>query len=59
MSQSTGHQMLSGQSLEAAAQAAGHAGLQDGSSGTAKLRAPTPQLTIDQIIGLRRQRWTG
>ena len=68
--------MLSGQTPEAAARAAGVcprtarkwqaryetegvAGLQDRSSRPKTLRKPTPAKTVDQIIALRRQRWTG
>jgi len=38
---------------------AGVAGLQDRSSRPKTLRKPTPVKTVDQIIALRRQRWTG
>ena len=68
--------MLSGQTPEAAARAAGvcprtagkwlarykaegAAGLQDRSSRPKKLRKPTPARTVNRIIALRRQRWTG
>ena len=37
----------------------GPAGLQDRSSRPARLHQPTPQATVDRIIALRRQRWTG
>lgn len=68
--------MLSGQTPEAAARAAGVcprtarkwlarykaegvAGLQDRSSRPTRLRKPTPAKTVNRIIALRRQRWTG
>ena len=68
--------MLSGQTPEAAARAAGVcprtarkwlkryqeegiAGLQDRSSKPIKLRNPTPTKTVNRILALRRQRWTG
>ncbi len=38
--------------------AEGAAGLEDRSSRPKKLRALTPQAVVDQIIALRRQRWT-
>jgi len=34
-------------------------GLQDRSSRPAKLRNPTPMKTVERIVTLRRQRWTG
>jgi transposase InsO family protein len=40
-------------------QEAGSAGLEDRSSRPHKLRRPTPPEVVDQIISLRRQRWTG
>ena len=40
-------------------QAQGPAGLEDCSSRPHKLRRPTPPEVIEQIIALRRQRWTG
>jgi transposase InsO family protein len=40
-------------------QAEGSAGLEDRSSRPHKLRRPTPPGVVDQIILLRRQRWTG
>ena len=40
-------------------EAEGLAGLQDRSSRPEHLRQPTPQATVDQIEGLRRQRLTG
>jgi transposase InsO family protein len=40
-------------------QAEGPAGLEDRSSRPHKLRRPTPPEVIEQIIVLRRQRWTG
>ena len=68
--------MLSGQTPEAAARAAGvcprrahkwlaryqaegAGGLQDRSSRPKQLRTPTPARTVNRIIALRRQRWTG
>ena len=39
--------------------AQGAGGLQDRSSRPHRLRAPTPAETIEQIVALRRQRWTG
>lgn len=39
--------------------AEGAAGLQDRSSRPKKLRAPTPVKTVNRIVALRRQRWTG
>ena len=40
-------------------EAAGLAGLQDRSSRPERLRQPTPQITVDRIEALRRQRLTG
>lgn len=40
-------------------EAEGPAGLQDRSSRPRKLRASTPRATVDRIVVLRRQRWTG
>ena len=40
-------------------QAGGLAGLEDGSSRPRRLRAPTPLETVQRIIELRRQRYTG
>ena len=40
-------------------QAEGSAGLEDRSSRPHQLRRPTPPGVVDQIIALRRQRWTG
>jgi transposase InsO family protein len=40
-------------------QAEGPAGLLDRSSRPHRLRQPTPELTVEQIDTLRRQRWTG
>ena len=40
-------------------QVEGVAGLQDRSSRPRKLRKPTPVRTVNRIIALRRQRWTG
>lgn len=40
-------------------QAEGPAGLEDRSSRPHRLREPTPEATCDQIVALRRQRWTG
>jgi transposase InsO family protein len=40
-------------------QAEGLAGLQDRSSRPARLRSPTPGQTVERIVALRRQRWTG
>ena len=37
----------------------GPAGLEDRSSRPHRLREPTPPEVIEQIIALRRQRWTG
>ncbi len=37
----------------------GLAGLQDRSSRPHRLRQPTPQAVVEEIEGLRRQRWTG
>lgn len=39
--------------------AEGLAGLHDRSSRPRRLRAPTPEGTVQAIIALRRQRWTG
>jgi transposase InsO family protein len=39
--------------------ALGAAGLEDRSSRPRRLREPTPPETVEQIIALRRQRWTG
>lgn len=39
--------------------AEGPGGLLDRSSRPRRLRKPTPQVTIDRVIALRRQRWTG
>jgi len=39
--------------------AEGSAGLEDRSSRPHKLRRPTAAEVVEQIIGLRRQRWTG
>lgn len=40
-------------------QAEGPSGLADRSSRPHKLRRPTPEARVEQIIALRRQRWTG
>jgi transposase InsO family protein len=40
-------------------QAAGRTGLEDRSSRPHRLRRPTPPQTAQQVIALRRQRWTG
>src|SRR5690606_14712089 len=39
-------------------QAEGPAGLEDRSSRPHRLRAPTPEATCEQIVQLRRRRWT-